>query len=320
MIKQGDYYYVFYTGGFINAIRSKDLLHWESPAATPTTGTAPTPAPTGRGGRGGGRGPRPASVFPGMPNSASAILPSVNSLWAPDIALFKGRYLMYYAASSFGSRNSVIGLATNKTLDPASKDYQWHDDGIVVQSQNSDNYNAIDPNFVLDEKGRPWLTFGSFWTGIKLLQLGDDGKPDPAHKTLYSIAARAPGSTAIEAPFIIHEDKYFYLFVSWDTCCRGLSSTYRIMVGRSEKITGPYLDKTGADMAKGGGTQLLAGDAQRYIGPGGQSLLKDADRWLLVYHFYDGNTPNGTSRLQIRPLSFDNQAWPTLNKPLNSPN
>jgi arabinan endo-1,5-alpha-L-arabinosidase len=339
LIKEGPWYYVFYTGGFVNCIRSKDLIHWENPTATALAATSPltppatpatAPATTagrgGRGGRGGtGRGPaggggiRPANAFPGMPNSISATV-NARDLWAPDIAFYNGKYMLYYAASSFGSRNSAIGLATNKTLDPASPNYQWHDEGVIIRTQNSDNYNAIDANFVLDEKGQPWLDFGSFWSGIKLRKLTPDGKPDPADPTLYAIAARTPPETAIEAPFIIREGRWFYLFVSWDRCCQGLRSTYRIMVGRSEKITGPYLDQAGKDMAQGGGTQLLAGDGKRLIGPGHEGLFKDGDHWLMVHHFYDGNTPNGTGRLQVRPVSFDNQQWPVLGKPNNSPN
>jgi arabinan endo-1,5-alpha-L-arabinosidase len=326
LIKQDDWYYLFYTGGTVNSLRSKDLIHW-TPPTTPTTPitTAATTTATaggagaataaaaagGRGGRGGrgGNGPRAVSALPGMPNSIRAVLPNVRELWAPDISFFKGKYMMYFAA---------IGLATNKTLDPGSKDYMWHDEGVIVRSQNSDNYNAIDPNFCLDEKGQPWLVFGSFWTGIKLRKLTDEGKPDPADTKLYALATRDRG-TAIEAPFIIHEGKYFYLFVSWDKCCAGLNSTYRIMVGRSEKITGPYVDKENVDMAKGGGTQLLAGDGKRIIGPGHCGLFKDGDHWLMVHHFYDGNTPNGTSRLQVRPVTFDEKSWPVVGKSINSP-
>ena len=123
----------------------------------------------------------------------------------------------------------------------------------------------------------------------------------------------------MEAPFIIREGRYFYLFVSWDKCCQGVRSTYRIMVGRAAGITGPYLDKDGMDMAKGGGTQLLAGDGNRIIGPGGQGLFKDGGRWLMVHHFYDGSTPNGTARLQVRPVTFDEQAWPVVGPALHSP-
>jgi arabinan endo-1,5-alpha-L-arabinosidase len=291
LIKQGDFYYVFYTGGLINALRSTDLVHWERLGRT--------------------LGVLPNWVRTELPNNRA-------DLWAPDISFYRGKYFFYYSASTSGSRNSGIGLATNKTLDATSKDFAWEDVGLIVRTHDSDDYNAIDPNFVLDEKGQPWLDFGSFWSGIKLIKLNQDGKPDEKDKTMYSLAARKPPETAIEAPFIIREGRFFYLFVSWDRCCQGVRSTYRIMVGRALKITGPYVDKDGVDMAQGGGTQVLAGDGQRLRGPGHEGLYKDGDRWLMAHHFYDGNT-NGTSRLQVRPVTFDAGGWPVVGKAINSP-
>ena len=70
---------------------------------------------------------------------------------------------------------------------------------------------------------------------------------------------------------------------------------------------------------QGGGTEVLAGDGKRIIGPGHEGLLKDGDRWLMVHHFYDGNTPNGVSRLQVRPMTFDKEGWPVVGKAINSP-
>ena len=92
------------------------------------------------------------------------------------------------------------------------------------------------------------------------------------------------------------------------------------MVGRATKITGPYVDKEGVDMLQGGATQLLAGDGQRLRGPGHEGLFKDGDHWLMVHHFYDGNSTNGTARLQVRPLTFDAAGWPVVGKAINSPN
>lgn len=332
MIKAGDYYYVFYTGGLVMEMRSKDLLHWElvSPGADAPGATA---GPAGR-----GRGPRTASnALPGVPTWVPQAIPGARGLWAPDISYVHGQYRLYYAASTFGSNVSGIGLATNKSLDPASPDFKWQDDGMVITSKASDFYNCIDPNAFLDSDGSAWLVFGSFyWNqgggrggapanpsaatkgGIEIVKLdaatgklAPDVKPQP-------IASRAYPERAIEGSFLIRNGNWYYLFVSWDRCCQGLRSTYRIMIGRADKVTGPYLDKDGKDMLQGGGTQLLAGDGKRIIGPGHEGLCKDGDRWLLLYHFYDGNTPNGTSRLAIRPITFDEQGWPVLGKVLNA--
>ena len=335
----------------MNSLRSKDLIHWESPTAGRGAATAATTTADGgasahhTGSRGRAVAEEAAremiratvSGCQGCPIRISAVLPNVRELWAPDISFSKGKYMMYFAASTFGSNTSAIGLATNKTLDPASPDYRWTDAGVVIASKASDFYNCIDPNAFYDTDGTAWLTFGSFyWNqgggrngpanpdaaikgGIQLVKLNPETGLLMAGAKPQGIASRAYPERAIEAPFLIHEGKYYYLFVSWDRCCQGLRSTYRIMVGRSEKVTGPYVDKDGMDMVKGGGTQVLAGDGKRIIGPGHEGLFKDGDRWLMVHHFYDGNTTNGTSRLQVRPVTIDEKGWPVAGKAINSP-
>ena len=87
------------------------------------------------------------------------------------MSYFNGKYHLYYSASTFGSNRSSIGLATNQTLDPTSDKYRWVDQGKVISSDTGDDWNAIDPDVVLDEQHQPWLSFGSFWGGIKLRKL-----------------------------------------------------------------------------------------------------------------------------------------------------
>jgi arabinan endo-1,5-alpha-L-arabinosidase len=342
MTKVGEYYYVFYTGGLVMEMRSKDLLHWEpvGAAGAGPGGAAAQPAGGGGGGGGpGGRGPRTASnALPGLPDWVPQQLPGVRGLWAPDISYHNGKWFLYYAASTFGSNTSGIGLATNKNIDPASPDFKWQDDGVVISSKASDYYNCIDPNAFTDNDGTAWLDFGSFyWNqgggrsgqpanpeaavkgGVQIIKLdAATGKVAEGAKPI-PIASRAYPERAIEAPFLIRNGDWYYLFVSWDRCCQGVRSTYRVMVGRASKVTGPYVDKEGKDMVQGGGTEVLAGDGKRIIGPGHEGLFRDGEKWLMVHHFYDGNTPNGVSRLQIRPVTFDDKGWPVVGKAINSP-
>lgn len=162
-------------------------------------------------------------VFESIPDWIHKISPATRGLWAPDISYFNGEYHLYYAYSRFGVNTSGIALATNKTLDPQSPNYRWQDRGLVLQSTREDDYNAIDPNIVLDKKGRPWLSFGSFWSGIKMRRIDPaSGKPSTADAKLYSLASRVkppdaaparPGLPAdweaIEAPFVVRHGGHY---------------------------------------------------------------------------------------------------------------
>ena len=101
---------------------------------------------------------------------------------------------------------------------------------------------------------------------------------------------------------------YYYLFVSFNACCRGAASTYRTMVGRSTNIAGPYVDKQGVRMLDGGGTQLLA-SAGPYVGQGGGDVLIDGPIYRLVHHYYDANA-NGRPRLAVLNLMWSSDNWP----------
>lgn len=265
-------------------------------------------------------------VFDQIPAWIVQRSPGTRELWAPDISFEHGVYRLYYAYSLFGKNTSGIALAINKTLNPASPDYKWIDKGLVLESKANDDFNAIDPNYIEDTHGNAWLSFGSFWGGIKMRALNaETGLLSTSDTKLYSLASRAkpavvppqkfdpehptlpPDWQAVEAPFIIHHGDFFYLFVSWDLCCRGTRSTYRTMVGRSHTVTGPYVDKNGTPMTQGGGSPLLTPNA-RWLGPGGESVLREKDGTdLLVFHAYDAKT--GRPSLQISTLGWK-VGWP----------
>ena len=284
IIKEKNTYYLFSTGRGIRIRTSTDLIQWNM---------------RGR-------------VFDATPEWTLTEVPgSRGYYWAPDISFFNGKFHLYYSVSTFGSRRSCIGLATNMTLNPQDKNYRWVDEGKVIESRRSDDWNAIDPNILLDETGAPWLSLGSFWSGIKITQINPrTGKP--LRQSLESIAAR-PGNSAVEAPFIIHQNGFYYLFVSWDYCCKGVNSDYKIVVGRSKNVTGPYSDRAGKPMLKGGGTLVLA-SYERYRGPGHNAVLREDQKDWLVHHFYDADN-RGAPTLQVRPLLWAEDGWPLAGEP-----
>jgi arabinan endo-1,5-alpha-L-arabinosidase len=266
-------YYVFSTGDGLPIRSSPDLDTWNSDG----------------------------QVFTTLPSWITTTDPSDPSgLWAPDISYWGGEFHVYYAASKFGVNTSCIGHATSPSLAPPS----WTDHGPVICSTGSDDWNAIDPNVVIDPSGDPWLVFGSFWSGIKLIELSSSGARQGS--AFYSLATRA--DTAVEGPFIVQHDAYYYLFESVGTCCDGSSSTYRMMVGRATALTGPYLDEAGSDLADGGGTQLVAGNSA-WIGPGHDAIYAAPNGdWYNIYHALDASNAY-TPTLRIAELQWEND-WP----------
>lgn len=285
IIKDKDMYYVFSTGANIPVRQSADLIDWDF--AFPNT------------------------VFRKMPEWATEAIPGQNDIWAPDISFYNGKYHLYYSVSTFGSNRSVIGLATNVTLDSKDEAFEWVDQGLVVESTTVSAYNCIDANLALDADGNPWLAFGSFWSGIKMHRLEPEtGKLSTEDTKRYALAQRFVNSGSVEAPFIIRKNGYYYLFVSFDFCCRGVDSTYHVRVGRSENITGPYVDRDGVEMTKGGGTQVTF-PTDRWKGPGHNAILQENGVEYIIYHAYDADN-QGIFTLRIDPLAWDDDGFPYI--------
>lgn len=301
IMREGDMFYVFCTGGsrrggHIPIRCSRDLIHWQ----------------------------RCGAVFDTLPEWCQQEIPGTQNPWAPDISYFNGTYHIYYSMSTFGKNNSAIGLATNVTLDPNSPDYQWEDQGMVIRSTTGEtDWNAIDGNIILD-KNKVWLSWGSFWGGIQMVRLDyETGKLyDPENPEIINIAARAregehqtpPVTGAIEAPFIVKHGKYYYQFVSFDFCCKGASSTYKVMVGRSNKVTGPYKDRDGKLMTEGGGTLVIASsDTSYWKGPGHCAVLQDLSGDYLVFHAYRSERERGKpgNELKISTMAWED-GWPRV--------
>ena len=253
-------------------------------------------------------------------------------VWAPDIIRWRGRWWMAYSCSTFGRNGSAIGLLSARSLSYPI----WNDEGCIVTSrENRDNWNAIDPNFVIDDQDQPWLVWGSFWDGIQLARLdttmhiAKGEKPrtiarrynlnNPTAKAALPINPNPPknptsdfaGPNAIEAPFIFKHDGWYYLFVSWDYCCQGSKSNYRVAVGRSKSVEGPYLDRKGIDMRYGGGNLFLEGDKTNYEAAGHCAVYHLDNQDIFICHGYSV-VQQGASVLIQRPIRWTEDNWPEL--------
>lgn len=283
LIEQGTTLHVFTTGKGIQHLRSEDGKRWS----------------------------RLPQVLTEAPSWWAEAVPAHRGLdvWAPKVFALNGRYWLLYSISTFGKNRSAIGLTSSASLDGP-----WRDDGLVVKSVESDDFNAIDPDLFIDAKdaggdGRVWLSYGSFWRGIRLVEF-DPATMRPTGPSRF--VARgvgkdgAGGGGPIEAPTIVRRGGWVYLFVSHDFCCRGVKSTYNIRVGRAPTAQGPFLDRDGRDLMDGGGTLVEQG-AGRWVGPGHQDV---AGRWI-VRHAYDAED-GGKPKLRIDELRWTEDGWPRL--------
>jgi arabinan endo-1,5-alpha-L-arabinosidase len=285
IVREGDTFWCFFTGRGVPSLHSKDLVTWE-------------------------RGPK---VLDEAPAWIASVVPKNDGVyWAPDLMKAGDRWLLYYSVSSFGAMHSAIGLASSPTLDPEDPACRWTDHGPVVTSRDGGDFNAIDPAVFRDDDGTLWLSFGSQWSGLKLVELdpktGKRLKPD---EPMTPLAA----GPSIEAPWIYQRKGFYYLFLNRGNCCAGVNSTYHIKVGRSEDIKGPYAAKDGALMIDGGGTMVLDMKIGPLTGPGHAGIIgKDGKSWFSC-HFEADDRMAGKATLGVMPVRWSEDGWPEVIPP-----
>ena len=296
MAKEDGVYHIFATGMGIQRMTSKDRKDWQVKAMPVMT------------------------VIPKWPHDS---VPGFDKhVWAPDIIRWHNKWWLAYSCSTFGKNGSAIGLLSAAKLDS----HIWNDEGCIVASrENRDNWNAIDPNFVIDDNDTPWMVWGSFWDGIQIVRLDTTMHVAKGEKPRTLARRYAPGTTtaepnptsahagtnAIEAPFVMKHQGYYYLFVSWDYCCRGSKSNYRVAVGRSKNVDGPYLDKRSNDMLNGGGTVLLEGDKKQYEATGHCAAYSIDGKDIFICHGYSTEMKGAPVLIQ-REIRWTDDGWPEL--------
>ena len=296
MAKEDGVYHIFSTGMGIQRMTSKDRKNWQVKAMP---------------------------VMTVIPKWTRDSVPGFDKhVWAPDIIRWHNKWWLAYSCSTFGKNGSAIGLLSAAKLDSPI----WNDEGCIVASrENRDNWNAIDPNFVIDDNDTPWMVWGSFWDGIQIVRLDTTMHVAKGEKPRTLARRYAPGTTtaepnptsahagtnAIEAPFVMKHQGYYYLFVSWDYCCRGSKSNYRVAVGRSKNVDGPYLDKRSNDMLNGGGTVLLEGDKKQYEATGHCAAYSIDGKDIFICHGYSTEMKGAPVLIQ-REIRWTDDGWPEL--------
>jgi arabinan endo-1,5-alpha-L-arabinosidase len=224
---------------------------------------------------------------------------------APEVFQVADRYCIYFTTNMGAPFRAAIRMIWGKTLDPDSPGYKWVDGGVVVSTDNLESAGDASLGVFRDPNdGRLWLTYGSRSGHIRLVEL------DPKTGSRLDTNAQ-PVNLAMncDASALVYHDRWYYLFVNQGLCCAGVNSTYNIRVGRSQKITGPFLDNEGDDMLRGGG-RLFAGSGGHVIGPGRFHLLDLGNGVQKFSCSYEADLDRGNAAVfDIRPLRWNN-GWP----------
>ncbi|MBN2785129.1 MAG: arabinan endo-1,5-alpha-L-arabinosidase [Pontiellaceae bacterium] len=286
VLKDGSYYYVYGTHN-MPVWRSRDLVEFEQ-VERQLVRRLPEEAAehVGEGGR---------------------------TLWAPDIVKIGNEYRLYYCLSRFGSSQSYIGFLVGKSPTGTFKDGKE----VARSSDPTEERgapNALDPSVLMDADGKQWMVYGSFFGGIYIMRLDDDGEARSRGSVGERIAYRR--GTAMEGPTIIYNPtlKEYFLFVSYDK----LDSTYNVRVGRSKKPGGPYRDFKGKDL--NGDEDNLPKVLNSYAfenhsgwhGPGHNSVLRDGDNYFLLHHAREVVDGRKIVHTHVRKMVFTDEGWPVV--------
>ena len=296
IIKAGETYYVYSSSDLGSFHTSSDLREWK----------------------------HAGEVFEEIPRWLREQIPVADHIGSPDISYYRGRYLLFYQSHESGTCNAATGLATNVTLDPAHPDYEWIDHGQVLRSKpyfegidivcgdDQAIFNAIDAHFFPDLDGTPWLAIGSTMGGIKLVELDPETLMPAPGRDYISLAQRflLGADPVIEGAYIVFRSGYYYLFVSFNHCCKGEETRYQVRVGRAEQLTGPYYDKEGWPLKWGGGTLVIERDGV-LIGTGHSDVFSEKGIDWLVHHAKHSRQ-DFRPFLNIRKIEWDEDLWPSV--------
>ena len=260
--------------------RSKDLVNWEYMGTAFTKATRPT-------WEGGG------------------------ALWAPEIRYINGKYVLYVSwAKLNGAAISSCGVATaDNPLGPFVCEEE------LLISAEEFGANSID-QFYYEENGVKYLFWGSF-NGIYVTKLTDDGLQVKRNADGTPEYKEQVAGNAFEGVNIYKKNGYYYMFASINSCCNGKNSNYKVVVGRSESLLGPYVSKNGKKMLDNSWELVLEGD-NSWKGPGHNSIIIQDDEgtdWM-VYHSYQMNE-EGSDVIAGRfgmldRLQWSDEGWPYI--------
>lgn len=281
--EEGFYLYATQTNSYwIPIYFSKDLVNWEFKRSAFRNATKPKPD----------------------------VLPGGGAFWAPEIRYINGKYVLYFSWAKWG--DGSISYTAVATSDSPVGDFLNAKPLLITDDFGS---NCID-QFYYEEDGKKYMFVGSF-NGIYVTELTDDGLSVKRDADGKLVLKKQVCGRAFEGTNIYKKGKYYYLFASINNCCDGINSRYKVVVGRSEKLLGPYVDGKGKDMLDNSGELVLEGDGETFFGPGHNSIIipDDAGTDWMIYHSYVKENGAVGGRLgMLDRIVWSADGWPTIRK------
>ena len=282
---EGFYLYATQTNSYwIPIYFSKDLVNWEFKRSAFRKATRPT----------------------------EDVLPGGGAFWAPEIRYINGKYVLYFSWAKWG--DGSISYTAVATSDSPVGDFLNAKPLLITDDFGS---NCID-QFYYEEDGKKYMFVGSF-NGIYVTELTDDGLSVKRGADGKPVLKKQVCGRAFEGTNIYKKGKYYYLFASINNCCpnNGMDSKYKVVVGRSENLLGPYVDRKGKDMLDNSWELVLEGDGETFFGPGHNSIIipDDAGTDWMIYHSYvkENSTVGGRLGMLDR-IVWSPDGWPTIKK------
>lgn len=281
--EEGFYLYATQTNSYwIPIYFSKDLVNWEFKRSAFRNATKPKPD----------------------------VLPGGGAFWAPEIRYINGKYVLYFSWAKWG--DGSISYTAVATSDSPVGDFLNAKPLLITDDFGS---NCID-QFYYEEDGKKYMFVGSF-NGIYVTELTDDGLSVKRDADGKLVLKKQVCGRAFEGTNIYKKGKYYYLFASINNCCDGINSRYKVVVGRSEKLLGPYVDRKGKDMLDNSWELVLEGDGETFFGPGHNSIIipDDAGTDWMIYHSYVKENGAVGGRLgMLDRIVWSADGWPTIRK------
>lgn len=281
--EEGFYLYATQTNSYwIPIYFSKDLVNWEFKRSAFRNATKPKPD----------------------------VLPGGGAFWAPEIRYINGKYVLYFSWAKWG--DGSISYTAVATSDSPVGDFLNAKPLLITDDFGS---NCID-QFYYEEDKKKYMFVGSF-NGIYVTELTDDGLSVKRGTDGKPVLKKQVCGRAFEGTNIYKKGKYYYLFASINNCCDGINSRYKVVVGRSENLLGPYVDRKGKDMLDNSWELVLEGDGETFFGPGHNSIIiqDDAGTDWMIYHSYvkENGTVGGRLGMLDR-IVWSADGWPTIRK------